>query len=173
MRNFTRFFIFIILMGIPLLCSSWELWDKAKSAVKDMLNGEDEVVNSLIEAKLDTLEATVKVLKSYKRLGNQKHAEIVYLHLRLVKELKYCLEGEGYGSGTSHNKTELNNNRFNEYTGGWGGGHPHNRNWVSVFVPYKESFDYEYTDIVYPFDESNALPTASSNADDIMNGLLR
>lgn len=152
--------------------SYWDLWDKAKQKAKSLvketltiLDGEDDVIQrELIKAKLDTLEATVKAFERH-RLSNQKYYEIKCLHLRLVRELADCLPtiiGD-----------DIDKNRFKKLTGGYCGGSKLNNNWVSVHVYYDEALDYEYTDNVYPFDESNPLPTASSKSDNIVDKLLK
>ena len=64
-----------------------------------------------------------------------------------------------YRDGTLLSEDEFDS-RYALYTVGWGGGHLYNRNWVSACFPYDEELDYEYVDEVYPFDESNQLPTA-------------
>ena len=152
--------------------SYWDLWDKAKQKAKSLvketltiLDGEDDVIQrELIKEKLDTLEATVKAFERH-RLSNPKYYEIKSLHLRLVRELAYCLP--------TIIIDDVDKDRFKRLTGGYCGASPGNKNWVSVHIHYDEALDYEYTDIVYPFDESNPLPTASSKSDNIADKLLK
>lgn len=142
------------------------------------MSGENPQANKVVKAKLDTLEMTYKIIKRRSTLTAQKYAEIEYTHLRIAKELNYCLAGviaggKGKGKGSGGGKTGTGyyvsgaqsyddefDSRYALYTGGWGGGHLYNRNWVSACIPYDEVLDYEYVDEVFPFDESNQLPTA-------------
>lgn len=150
------------------LLSSCDWVDKAKQNVKEftqeVLDGEKESDRYLIKAKLDTLEATVKILEK-PDLSNRKFFAISNLHLRIAKELHYCLNDLIDGDDEDLNK-------YRKLTQGWNGGHPHNRNWVSGYVRYYEAEDYEFTEYVFPFDESNQLPTAFSESDNIVDGLL-
>lgn len=168
MKIFTKAIFIVILLAMSVVLSSWDWVDKAKQTVKEftqeVLDGEKESDRYLIKAKLDTLEATVKILEN-PRLSNQKFFAISNLHLRIAKELHYCFNG-------FVDDDDEDFKRYYRLTGGWTGGHPHNRNWVSGFVSYSEAEDYEFTDYVFKFDESNQLPTASSKSDNIVNGLL-
>lgn len=118
----------------------------------------------LIRAKLDTLEATVMVLKSYDT-PIDKYYRVANIHLRIAKELHYYIAV--YERAANPTPEEA---KFRDLTDGWSGGHLYNENWVSKYISYNESLDYEYTDVVFPFDESNPLPTAVvSQAEDISN----
>ena len=181
MKTFARLFAITSLLLATIFLSSC---DNAKRKIMDTLDGENPEAKALISAKLDTLEATVKIMKSNQKLSNQKLAEIEYIHLRIARELRYCVAGIAAGGSSGKGAGSLGSagassdsdpdSRFTMVTGGWGGGHIYNYNLVSSFFPYVgEGLDYEYVSEKYPFDESNALPTASSNADDIMNQLLK
>lgn len=167
MKKFTKGALIMALLGMSIILSSWDWFDKAKQKVKEVtqevLDGEKESAHDLIQAKLDTLQATVKIFNR-RDISNQKFYEIANIHLRIAKELHTL---------TYWDETELR--LFRKLTQGWCGGHPENKNWVSGFFRYNEALDYEFTDIVYPFDESNQLPTplATSKTDDILDGLLK
>lgn len=134
------------------------------------MDGENPEATQIINAKLDTLEVTSQAMEHYRKMGNQKFAELEYKHLRIARELRYCVAGIVAGSGSKNggyvasggaSSSSDPDSRFARLTQGWGGGHINNRNWVSGYFPYDESLDYEYTDLTYPFDESNPLPTAT------------
>lgn len=152
----------MLLMAI--FFSSWDLWEKAKSKAKEVtrevLAYPDEDKLKIIQAKIDTLEATVNIGLG---LNNQKHAQIKYIHLRLVKELYY------YQEEFPPHEIQM----YINLTDGRKGGSPLNRNWISGKFPYIESFDYEYVEERYPFDESIQLPSVSTNADKIIEGFLK
>lgn len=163
MKSYTKFIPMMILLAMSTILTSWDILDNAQKKIKGYTQevlGEEK--NDLITSKLDTLEATVKVFEKH-GLDNQKFYNIVNMHLRIALELHYV-----YASLPREDF-----DRFKKLTGGWFGGHRHNKNWVSAFSPYDEGLDYEYTDYVYPFDESNPLPTAHSKSDDILDGLLK
>lgn len=164
MKSYTKFIPIMILLAMSTILTSWDILDNAKKKIKSYTQevlGEEEK-NDLITSKLDTLEATVKVFEKH-GLDNQKFYNIVNMHLRIALELHYV----------NADLPSEEHDRFYKLTGGWCGGHPFNKNWVSAFSPYDEGLDYEYTDYVYPFDESNPLPTAHSKSDDILDGLLK
>ncbi len=167
MKIINKGVLIVALSGMTVFLSSWDLLDKAKQKVKDftkeVLDGEKESDHTLIKAKLDTLQATVKIYNR-RNISNQKFNQIENLHLRIAKELSYL---------TYWDETERA--LFLKLTQGWCGGYPQNKNWVSGYFRYDEARDYEYTDYVYPFDESNQLPTplATSKTDNILDGLLK
>ena len=92
MKAAIRLMSLLILLAGTIFLSSWDLWDNAKKKVKNLLDGENPQATALINAKLDTLEATAKIMES-KRVSNQKFAEIEYIHLRIARELRYCVAG--------------------------------------------------------------------------------
>ena len=120
----------------------------------------------LVKAKLDTLEATYEIVQGH-GLSNQKFYEIEYLHLRLVKELQSCMNQLLF-----IDPDDLDAKLWKKVTGGHCGGSL-NPNWVSAYFPYDEGLDYEFPDGVYEFNESIALPTAPSKAENIMDELLK
>lgn len=169
-KNFINCITIIGLLSTVVFLSSWDLWDKAKAKTESSLNNLDtgDNKNPYIRAKLDTLEKTVNLINKGK-LSNQEFAAIEYHHLRLAKELSYCLAGIVMGGGgKSRGGAHIQlggvtgndyDSRYREATAGFGGGHLYNRNWVSGYIVYKDHFDYFYVDETYPFDESNPLPT--------------
>lgn len=161
----TKIITLSLVVCLTAFLSSWGRGEETNSNANRTSN---RTPKEIISAKLDTLEATVNAMKKG-NLGN-KFYEVEYTHLRLVMELKYYLDGitlagkDKYGRQhiTSNSGDDLND-RFNRATGGYGGGSPYNRNWISHDFPYMESKDYEYPDAVYPFNESITLPTFGSN----------
>lgn len=172
MKKSHHLFTLAFLLLSTIFLGSWDLWDNAKKKVKNMLDGENPEATQLINAKLDTLQSTADQMEHYQKMSNKKFAEVEYKHLRIARELRYCVAGIVSGAGRGKSGVTINNggassgndpdSRFARATQGWGGGHINNLNWVSGYFPYDESLDYEYVDEVYPFDESNPLPTATS-----------
>lgn len=121
-------------------------------------------------AKLDSLEATAQILRESTRMDNKKFGKISNLHLRLVLELRPAIK--------KLPKSDALYQRFKKATANMGsnrGGDADqlNRNWVTLLLYYDEARDYEYTDNVYPFDQSNELPTANTKTDRLANDLMQ